>query len=375
MKTIILGAGFTGMAAGIKTGAPIYEASEHAGGICRTYVKDGFEFDTGGPHWLFGNNLAIDFVRTLVPLNTYERNAGVYFNKILPYPIQNFLNKERVCDASSYGSFTHWLSINFSREANNMFFFPFNQRYTAGLMDEIIPFDNYKTPKTGTGWVNEFHNPVGGLNTLLKKMSEKCKIQYHMQATEIDTENKMVWFGNGKWVGYDKLISTIPLNQMMYMCGKIDVDLPFSSVFVLNIGAEPDVNTPKEHWLYIPFAKSMFHRLGFYSNVDSSKAPEGKVSLSVEIAFAPEFDYDDLDVEFITQEVVAELQAWRFIGKVITTDPTWVRTAYTWNRTEEERLRHIQWLKERDIITLGRYGTWKFGGLCESIQQGLGVDV
>lgn len=373
MKTIILGAGFSGMAAGIKTKAPIYEATKQSGGICKTYNKDGFEFDTGGPHWIFGNNEAVDYIKTLVPLNTYERNAGVYYNTVFPYPIQSFTQKE---NEATEGTMKYWLLDNFSPAENNMFFLPFNKKYTANLYDEVIQYDAYKTPPAGsTGFVSVFHNPVGGLNTLVDKMASQCEIKYNKRVTKINYVSKKVKFQDGEEVKYDKLISTIPLNSALALCGRQDFKLPYSSVLVINIGAEKDTMFPPHHWLYVPFCKSGFHRLGFYTNVEPKKAPEGKVSISVEMAFPPGLDLDDIDVSMATREIVQELIDWRFIKNVVVTDPTWVKTAYTWMETLEERERHLAWLKERDIISIGRYGKWKFQGLAESITDGMGVEV
>lgn len=372
MKTVILGAGFTGLAAGIKTKAPIYEASEHAGGICRSYHKDGFEFATGGGHWVFGKNKGYDYIKSLVPLNEYKRKASVYYNAKFPYPFQTTAQKN--IDWND-GSLKHWLTYKFGIEQSNLFFHPFNEKYTAGLYNEVIQDDEYKTPPAGgVGFVSVFSDPVGGLGIVVDKMAEKCHITYKKRAVKINTEAKSVLFEDNEVVWYDKLISTIPLNQLLWMCGKRDFDLPYSSVLVLNIGAEPDVNLPDDHWLYVPFCKTNFYRIGFYSNVDSSKAPEGMVSLSVEMAFPAEYDYEDLDIPFITQEVIKELQAWRFIGKVITTDPTWVKTAYTWLRDKDEAKKNIEWLKERDIVSTGRYGKWKFQGFTQSIADGLEVE-
>lgn len=374
MSNLIIGGGFSGLAAGIKTGYPVYEATDSLGGICSNYFKNGFEFFTGGPHYLFENDKTVEamkFVQSLVELNSYDRHAGVYYNHIFPYPIQTFTQETH---KSTPGYFKHWLSEKFSTAENNMFFYPFNQKYTAGLMDEIIQYDGYKTPKAGTnGFVSRFHDPVGGLGGLIDKMSKKCQIHINKRAIKISPEERIVIFQDGEAVKYDKLISTIPLNQCLSLCGNKNYSLPYSAVFVLNIGAEPGPNLPKEHWLYIPFCKSGFHRVGFYTNVDPLKAPEGKVGLSVEMAFGAEYLYDDLDVDFIIQEFVAELQSWGWIKDVIVTDPTYVRTAYTWNLTLNERERHIAWLKERNIISTGRYGSWKFCGILESITDGFNL--
>jgi protoporphyrinogen oxidase len=368
-KTVILGAGITGMAAGFKKDIPIYEASDHAGGICTSYHKDGFEFEEGGSHWIFGNNEAVDFVRTLVELNTYERKAGIYFNKTMPYPIQTTTDKD---SPSTPGYFKDWIKNKFSRDICNMFFHPFNEKYTAGYYDEVIQFDAYKTPNIGNkGYCVNFHDPKEGLTSLVDALKENCNIKFNTRATQI-LPGKRVVFDDGEVVKYDKLISTIPLDKMLHLCGKQDYDLPYSSVLVINIGAKPGMNLPDDHWIYVPFCKSGFHRIGVYSNVDKSKAPDGMVGLCVELAYK-DTDLEDINVHKVISEVVQELQSWRFIEDVVTTDPTWVKHAYTWMRTAEERERHLEWLKERGIISTGRYGKWKFQGMAESITDGMSV--
>lgn len=371
MSNCIIGAGFSGLAAGYKTGWPIYEAAKEPGGICKTYIKDGFTFQSGGPHWLFGENETIEWIKGLVDLKSYDRFAGVYYNHIFPYPIQTYT--QRPIEART-GHFKHWLASKFSLAECNMFFDPFNKKYTADLYDEIVQFDSYKTPPAGApGHVVKFHDPVGGLNTLVDKFVQDNSIHYSKRAVKIDVINKYVTFNDHTSVKFDKLISTMPLSQTLSMCGQNNYDLPYSSVFVINIGANPGVNLPKQHWLYIPFCKCNFYRVGFYTNVDSTKGPEGKVGLSVEMAFGAEYNYEDLDIDFIVDNVIEELQRWGWIDSVITVDPTYIRHAYTWLRDGNEPKKHIDWLNKHDIISIGRYGTWKFQGIVESIKDGLNV--
>lgn len=370
MKGIILGAGFTGLAAGIKTGYPIYEASDHAGGICTYYKQDGFHFSHGGPHWIFGKNKGYEFIKTLVELKEYERIAGIYYNHTFPYPFQTSAEKPNI---STPGSFKDWLGMNFSCESCNIFFNPFNEKYTCGLYNDVIQDDAFKSPPAGSvGFVPTFSDPVGGLENLVKIMADKCNITYNKKAVKIFPKQKKVLFNDGEMVEYERLISTVPLNSCLDMCGKEDHNLPYTSVLVFNIGAEKDSMTPKDHWLYIPFCKSGFYRLGFYSNVDKTKAPEGNVGLSVEMAFK-DVEYEDLDIDQIAKYVIKELQDWRFIGKVLTVSPTWAKTAYTWLYSHEERENQLGWLAARYIVSTGRYGKWKFQGLTQSIEDGLNV--
>lgn len=374
MRTFILGAGFAGMSAGIRTGTTIYEASSQAGGICNSYEKDGFQFFNGGPHLLFGQGPGLDYIKSLVPVNEYEKLAGVYYNHIFPYPIQTSLQQEFTPrNEWAPESIKEWLFYKFGKEQCNLFFFPFNEKYTAGLYDQVIQADGYKTPKSGSqGWVNTFCDPVNGLDDLVSKMASQCDIRYNMRAVSIIPEDKAVLFEDGTEVNYDRLISTIPLSNLLKICGNFDFNLPHTSVLVINIGAERDLMTPKEHWLYVPFCKTNFHRISFYSNIDHTKAPGGKVNLSVEMAFMPEM-IDELDLDYICHHVVRELQAWRMIGKTIVVDPTIVKCGYTWLHNKEDRANGLAWLKERDIISTGRYGKHQFQGIIQSIEDGFSL--
>ena len=375
---LILGAGVTGLSAGIKTGYPIYEASNHSGGICRSYNKDGFEFSTGGGHWLFGRGQGLDFIKTLVPLKEYERKAGVYYNHTFPYPFQTTASKELEELHGDWQPQTlkESLVTKFGKEQCNIFFHPFNEKYTAGLYDRVIQDEDYKSPPAGgKGFCSTFCDPVNGLSDLVDKMASKCEgINYNTKAIGIRANDKVLMIqdkdGVKHQVQYKKLISTIPLNKLLWLCGQQDEAkrLPYTSVLVINIGAEPDINTPEEHWLYIPFCGSGFYRVGFYSNVDSNNAPKGMVSLSVELAFLPG---QDINIEEKTAQIITELQSWRWIGQVHVTDPTIVRCAYTWLYNREDRDNALAWLKEHDIYSIGRYGKWKFQGMTDSIKDGL----
>ncbi len=71
---IILGVGITGLAAGMASRWPIYEAADIPGGICASYYvrpeesapltgvpNDGeaYRFEIGGGHWIFGGDAAV----------------------------------------------------------------------------------------------------------------------------------------------------------------------------------------------------------------------------------------------------------------------------------------------------------------------------
>jgi protoporphyrinogen oxidase len=375
---MILGAGVTGLAAGMATGLPVYEAKSSAGGICASYYLDGYRFEVGGGHWIFGDPKP---VTDLVPCHTYARKASVKLNPgYIPYPLQANLDRLDPLTArmarqelersitDTAGTMKEWMLKRFGSTLCRLFFDDFNEKYTAGLYGKIASQDTYKTPAHGQGYNPTFVYPDGGLDKLVTAMAAKCDVRYGKKVVDIFITGKKVKFEDGTEEHYDQLISTLPLNTMLDLCGLIAGYCdPHTSVIVLNIGAERGTRCPEDHWVYCPVSKSGFHRVGFYSNVADDFAPKGKVGLYVEKAF-----YDVHNAVDYADRAVAELQHWGYIGDVDVVDVSVVDVAYTWTWPSSNwRDTAIAGLHSYGIHQMGRYGRWHFQGIAESITEGL----
>lgn len=358
MQGIILGAGITGLAAGAKTGFQIYEASEKPGGICRSYKNHEYHFEIGGGHWIFGGRESFLGITT-----SHARNAGVYFNKIFNYPLQKELTAKTNTKKDSLKA---WLKQNFGDVLCNSFFYPFNEKYTDGIYDRIVQDDIKKCPKSGKGYNSTFYYPLSGLDVVIDSLAKNKEIHYRKKAVSINPVEKTIKFSDKSTVHYDRLISTIPLKELLNLLG-YKTDLPYTSVLVLNIGAWARKNCPKEHWLYVPYCKSGFYRVGFYSNVIPKFAPIARVGVYVEKAY---FKREEPNIEKYKKDVVEELQRWGFIGEVEVIDATWIEYAYTWLYDKQVREKSLKILKEMGIESIGRYGKWKFQGIAESFREG-----
>ncbi len=422
MRNYILGGGVTGLAAGISSGLPVFEAVDEPGGICSSYyVRPGsqerlaqvpddgeaYRFEIGGGHWIFGGDPTIlQFLRTIAPLKTYYRRSSVYFADqalYVPYPIQNHLRylgsdtvrqvlKELVEKPGDFRTMGEWMEQSFGPTLCKLFFNPFHDLYTAGLYKTIAPQDAYKSPVSlshviqgafddapSVGYNVTFVYPAEGLNVLAQRMASGCDICYGKRAVEIDIKNKEVGFADGSSANYDSLLSTLPLNAMLKMTGiqteaKAD---PHTAVLVLNIGARRGGNCPDDHWLYNPDAKSGFHRVGFYSNVDraflpkSSRPDNNAVSIYVERAYLPGQKPTDAEMRQYADNVVRELQAWGYITEAEVVDPTWIEVAYTWSYPDSQwKKQALQQLEAHSIYSIGRYGRWVFQGIADSVRDG-----
>lgn len=412
----------TGLAAGLTSGLPIYEAADNPGGICSSYYmrpgttqrlseqpSDGeaYHFEIGGGHWIFGGDPAVlQFIRRMVGLQSYARRSSVHLadrELYVPYPIQNHLRclgesvaaqalTEMARSPGRFRTMREWMQEYFGPTLCELFFFPFHELYTAGLYDRVAPQDGYKSPVAlplaiqgafsdvpAVGYNTRFVYPVEGLNTLARRMAAQCDVRYGKRAVHIDPASCCVDFADGTSTGYDRLVCTLPLNQALDMAG-LSVDAPadpYSSVLVVNVGATRGPACPDDHWLYYPRSRSGFHRIGFYSAVDahflprSARAAEDRVSIYVERAY-PAGDQPSADeTRAYVAAVVAELQELDFIGAAEVADATWIDVAYTWawpqSRWRELALRRLE---EHGIYQVGRYGRWVFQGIADSIRDG-----
>ncbi len=423
-NNLILGGGITGLAAGLVSGLPVYEAHNVPGGICSSYYlrpgsnnklfrapedEEAYRFEIGGGHWIFGGDPAIlRYIKSLSPVKSYKRKSAVYFSKqdiYVPYPIQNhlsYLGKKTASQAISEiinapdgtpRTMGDWLEKSFGKTLMELFFAPFHELYTAGLWTDIAPQDAYKSPvdlkvavqgamdkaPPAVGYNVTYLYPKQGLNMMAQKMAADCNVNYDKQVARINTKKKEVLFSDGSGAPYKNLISTLPLNKAMEMAG-VEIDQEpssYTSVLVLNIGATKGRKCPEDHWLYIPDSESRFHRVGFYTNVDvsfmpkSSRKANNRVSIYVEKAYQNGKKPSAKEIKKYSDSVVKELKSWGFISKAETVDPTWIDVAYTWSMPGSTwREQAIKELEKKGVYQIGRYGRWVFQGIAESIQDG-----
>ncbi|MBI1247280.1 protoporphyrinogen oxidase-like protein [bacterium] len=422
-RKFILGGGVTGLAAGVSSGLPVFEASDRPGGICSSYyVKPGsterlpsspandeaYRFEIGGGHWIFGGDPTIhQFINHNAPVGTYYRKSGVWFpttDKYVPYPIQNNLRYldgpvvsqilSEIVSAQPPAARTmdDWLQTCFGPTLCKLFFEPFHNLYTAGLYREIAPQDAYKSPVNPAavvrgafeqpdhvGYNVSYVYPKNGLNVLAQSMANRCDIHYGHKVTKIDLASKTVHFDKGQEVDFDDLICTLPLNRTLELCD-LSLDMPadpHTSVLVLNVGGTKGDKCPDDHWIYLPNSDSGFHRVGFYSNVDPSFLPKSsretgdRVSIYVERAYSGTGKPSAEETARYSKQVTDELIHWGMLRDVEVADATWIDVAYTWkapgSKWREEALKALE---SHGIYMVGRYARWVFQGIADSIRDG-----
>jgi protoporphyrinogen oxidase len=426
--TIILGAGMSGLGAALSSGAPAYEATNRPGGVCYSYYVDQggrrrdpsstagagecFRFEPAGGHWLFGVSAAsLQRLERYGQFRQYHRKAAVFFphdGTFVPYPLQDNLRSfapglrdrvlaeirdERPPTMTTSPSFKDWLLDAFGPTLCELFFFPFHERYTAGLYTEIAPQDLYKTavqrdrvvrgafgPTEDSGYNQIFYYPDGGLDRLVRAMSAACDIRVDHRVISIDTRSRVAHFENGAVAAYDGIISTIPLDRALRLCGItcLAPPNPATAVLVVNVGAMRGRRCPPWHWLYLPVSRSGMHRVGFYSHVDRAFLPsrfqarDDVVSIYAERSFPAGSPPGAAALAAAATAMVEELADWGFIAETMAVDWTYTDPAYTWARPGSRWVDEaVHRLGQQGVRSIGRYGAWRFQGMMESFEQGV----
>lgn len=396
----------TGLAASWASGVCALEATGAAGGICLSYREDGYHFETGGGHWIFGGDPILNrFLARLTPLREYRRVSSVWLPKLnlfVPYPIQNnlhalpkamaraILDEMRNAPAERSGVLAPWLRESFGPTLYDLFFGPFHDLYTAGYSNHIAVQDVFKTPldlraverglegaAPETGYNQTFLYPEAGLDALVHALAAQGEIRLNSRVAEIDLPGRRIQLTSGERLPYDCIVSTLPLDAMLRLTGLSVSDAPGirSSVLVLNIGGGKGENLPADHWVYVPESRAGFHRVGVYSNVDALFVPNEDPTLAsfyVERAYPEGAKPDDDEINRYAAEAVSELREWGWLRDAHVVSPSWVETAYTWSRPRSGwREQAIDALRAHGILMTGRYGKWKFQGIADSLRDGI----
>jgi protoporphyrinogen oxidase len=417
VKTIILGGGLTGisLAYHLKDKYQIIEREARLGGLCRTDVIKGFHFDKTG-HWLHLNKR---YTKSLVKrllgkdILTVERKSRIYSKGVYTsYPFQAHtfgLPPEVVKECllgyleAKFGegasreepdNFEEWINHHFGRGIARHFMIPYNKKLfgihpkniTSIWCNRFVPKPTLEEVVSGAvgahekkmGYnVNFFYPRSGGIETLVKAFSAGLSnINLNTSPRKIEYRKKYLILSNGEKKYYQKMVSTIPLPELLRIMPSLPIrvkesakKLKFSSVLYFNLGLNHRVRHDY-HWLYFPEEKYPYYRIGFYSNVTPSLAPHGKSSLYVEISYR-----DLVSAEMLIPRVYKGLKEKgiiRSIKDVSVKDIRNIKYAYViFDKNYYKCTSTIfDFLSKYNIYPAGRYGAWKYSAMEDAILEG-----
>ncbi len=317
------------------------------------------------------------------------------------------------------GSFHEWILATFGSGMSKYFFIPYNEKFwkfplsqmNHQWMRKLIPQPSLNEVVEGAtgeqkkefGYNMHFAYPLkGGIASLPQAFGSRLKdISIGKEAIAISLKEREITFRDGLKAQYDQLISTIPLSELIRIINDVPASikdaaggLNFTSLLNVNLGVNAR-GISDRHWIYFPGPEFIFHRVGFPSNFSSHLAPEGRSSLYVEVSYpgseAPftggdrgigagrikEEDNNLLQSRYdkIVEQVIRgliEAGVLESEDQIIVKEVVDTKYAYPiLSKDYDERISLIQsFLRENDILSLGRFGSWRYLTMEEAILNG-----
>ena len=197
------------------------------------------------------------------------------------------------------------------------------------------------------------------------------RIHLNRKVIRVDAQNKTVHFESGETVAYRRLISTIPLPNLIDQMVNVNEDvmtarhrLRANEVIYLNVGIEGKLGET-DHWIYVPEDEYPVYRVGSFSNANPAMAPPGCGSLYIELS----------DRETPVEELRPRIEAMLIEMNLIEhADQSFMHTRripnayviYDFNY-HDARQTILSYLKTIGIESIGRYGDWNYSSMEDAL--------
>jgi len=431
VKIIILGAGPCGLGAAHNlnklghTDWQLFERDGHVGGLSASFRDDaGFTWDIGG-HVLFSHYEYFDKAVAEALNDEYyelQRESWIrILQRWVPYPFQNnvrYLPNDALQDCvsglrelpappDSATNFREWMDTVFGAGIVKYFMEPYNRKVWVvpleamskeWIAERVSVVDlarierNIAEGRDDLSWGanNVFRFPKNGgtgsiYEGIAKPLHEKIHLQHEMM--EIDLEQKIVTFSNGRIERFDVLINTSPLDLMVSRCRAIPEQIAdaaggliHNSGLIAGLGFEGRRDDSK-CWMYFPESNSPFYRVTNFHNYSRFNVPDGDTeryfSLMCETTYSPHKPEDKSRIVETTLQglvdsgMIDEEQKERVASRYLIDIP-YSYPVPTLGR--DKSLAAIQpYLESRSVYSRGRFGAWKYevGNMDHSFMQGV----
>ncbi|CAN5169091.1 N/A [soil metagenome] len=410
---VVLGGGLAGLSAALTSGAPVYEAEARFGGVGSSDRAEGFTFDRG-IHVLQSKNPRI--LKLLDELGVqmlgHSRQGYIHSHGVFTaYPFQvntagmplslrarcvwGFLNRDKEAEPKNY---EEWIRANVGEGFAETFLIPYSEKFwtvpprqmTHEWTGNRIPQPTTAQVLRGALWSRQtrvgtnadFRYPAGaaGYGAIADALARKVgRVHGGHRARHIDTRTRDVHFENGRSVRYERLVSTLPLPELVAMFPDAPAAirtaaaaLRANSILVVNLGIARKGNN-NWHWVHFPERDVSFFRISFPHNFTEDLVPPGMSSISAEVAYPPDRPPDH---ETALARVIDDLRRVGILerdDRVVYSSLRDIRYAYCiYDFERKAAVRAIrEWLGRFDIIPAGRYGMWSYFWSDEAMMSGL----
>lgn len=412
-EIVILGAGVAGIAAAyylFKQGISsiIYEQENYWGGLCHSFQLDGFVFDTFA-HISFDASTKVwledqtkHYIHQPEALN-YDRGRWLRHpvqNNLYGLPveerielIESYINRYHTDSPKDYGE---WLCSTYGVVFAKKYPYRYTRKYWTvdpelletnwikgrmyepNLREVLQGAMTDKTP--GVHYSKEARYPKhGGFEAFLQPMKEFCHIQCNKKVTNINCSTKQITFGDGKIVAYEKIISTIPLPEIIKLIDdvpeeviKASTSLDYTSGVMVSLGFNR-ANISPALWYYIYDEDILPARIYAPDRKSKYNVPKNCSAIQAELYFSK---YKPLkkSMDLLLEEVIEQLLSIHLFRKdeIIVKDiqlKPYANIMFTPTIYSARSIIHY-FLKKKGIYYAGRFGEWDYLWTGQSLLSG-----
>jgi len=419
---VVLGSGMAGCGAAYRLHAEgiqpvMYDKNNYYGGHTASFrYETGFLFDVG-PHIsftkdpriqeIFADSVDQQYETIQINLNNYWRGQWPLHpvqlhlfglpEDLIVKVISDFV-EERSAAERPIKNYADWLLASFGKTFAESFPMQYTRKY------HTTPAENMSTDWLGpriyrpsleevlrgaisasaphVHYITHFRYPsAGGFMNYLNKFLPLGNLKLNHQVVSIDPNKRELTFSNGLVTGYDGLVSSVPLPDLLPMIKGAPRDvvdasqrLACSTCVLVNIGVDR-ADLSNAHMTYFYDEDICFTRLGFPHMLSAHNAPPGTGSIQAEVYFSQKYKPFSGTPEDWIEPVIRDL---RRVGLVRENDRVLSRKAmflkyanviFDLERADALKTVHA-YLDDIGIAYCGRYGDWGYMWTDESFKSG-----
>lgn len=423
-RDVVLGGGLAGLTAAYtlqEAGVEcvVLEREERPGGHARSIEADGYVFDYG-PHILFTNDARMEaLIRDLLGDNmrAQERQAFIYHGAhdlYTRFPFQAHLFglpvdlvreclvdlvravEARARDGMQPRNYEEWMRSTFGDAIADRLMIPYAQKlWTVHPSEMEFSWIGRRVPTpdverivagaltddvTQVGATAAFWYPwSGGIESLARALGERVRgLELGREMRRIDVRRRVIGLADGDELEFDRLVFTLPLCLLPEWFDGLPAEvesasrsLAYQGIFNVNLGIDRPVLSDK-HWIYFYEDDYPFHRLSFPGNFSPRNVPEGKSSISTEVAYSR---HRPLERERMLERTVEALRSAKILDPddaIELVQAEEILPAYVvYDLDHQRNVATIRaWLEEHRIWAAGRFGEWQYFNMDHSMKSG-----
>ena len=421
-KIVVLGTGMAGCGAAYRLRAEgrraiLYDRNPYFGGHTASFQHpEGFLFDIG-PHISFTKDARIQelFAENVgQKYETVQIHLSNYWRGYWPtHPVQMHLHglpddvvvkviadfvAEQQAGERRIRNYADWLVASFGRTFAELFPMQYTRKY------HLTTADNMSTEWLGpriyrpsleemlrgalspaaphTHYVTDFRYPTrGGFAAYLRGFESLGDVRLRHELVALDPRARELRFAGGGTTGYDGLVSSVALTDLVPMIAGTPPDvleaanrLACSTCVLVNVGVDR-ADLSRAHMTYFYDDDICFTRLSFPHMFSAHNVPEGAGSIQAEVYFSSKYRPFTGTPQELIEPVIADL---RRCGLLREEDRILFRSAALVPHAnvifDLERAAALDtvhgYLDDIGVAYCGRYGDWGYMWTDESFLSG-----